>query len=108
MYIWDYLNLSTLELKREKTGGRKKGTPNKVTKELRAIVKSVLDSEFQHLPKRLENLPDKERVDALIKLLPYVLPKYKQEEKEEPISTLDIPVGAWIDRIEWVSSEKSE
>ncbi|CAI8312742.1 MAG: Uncharacterised protein [Bacteroidetes bacterium MED-G17] len=39
----------------------------------------------------------------IIKLLPYVLPKYKQAEKQEPTTELNIPIEAWIDTIEWVS-----
>ncbi|MFB6306417.1 MAG: hypothetical protein ABEH43_05430 [Flavobacteriales bacterium] len=61
--------------KGKKTGGREKGTPNKLTKELRATLKNALDGELEKLPEHLEKLEPKERVELLIKLMPYVVPK---------------------------------
>lgn len=58
-----------------KTGGRAKGTPNKVTKELRDRLKAILADELANLPAELANLPAKERIELLIKLLPYAMPK---------------------------------
>lgn len=58
-----------------KTGGREKGTPNKVTKELRDKLKAILANELENLPAELANIPAKERIELLIKLLPYAMPK---------------------------------
>jgi hypothetical protein len=55
--------------------GRKPGIPNKMTKELRKILKVLVESELKKLPKRMIFLKKKERIELLIKLLPYVLPK---------------------------------
>ena len=63
----------------KKTGGRQAGTPNKLTKELRSVLKDVLHAELETLPKHLNKLTPKERVDAVIKLAPFVLPKVQQE-----------------------------
>lgn len=60
---------------RQKTGGRKAGTPNKVTRELRELLKDVLYTEFENLPDLLEGLSAKERVEVIIRLAPFVLPK---------------------------------
>lgn len=72
----------------EKQGGRKKGTPNKSTMELRAVLKEIIDSELEMLPNRLEQLSDKERLDVVIKLMPFALPRVKAVafNKGEPIS----------------------
>ncbi len=58
-----------------KTGGRGQGTPNRLTKELRAALKEIIFQEFTALPDRLEKLKPKDRLELLTKLLPYILPK---------------------------------
>jgi hypothetical protein len=58
-----------------KTGGREAGTPNKLTKELRAALKDLLHQELQNLPEHLNSLEPKDRLEILVKLLPYALPK---------------------------------
>jgi len=72
-----------------KTGGREAGTPNKLTKELREILKDLLHRELTALPERLEKLDGKERLEILVKLLPYVLPKV------EPVSMDNGEPGVW-------------
>lgn len=69
--------------KGRKTGGREKGTPNKLTKELRAVLKDLLHQEFEELPNHFEGLEPKERIELLIKLLPYALPKVKEVHYKE-------------------------
>ena len=58
-----------------KYGGRQKGTPNRITKELRSLLKDVMYDEIGALQERLDALNQKERVELLIKLMPYALPK---------------------------------
>ena len=58
-----------------KYGGRQKGTPNKLTKELRSVLKDILYQELEQIQERLDALKPKERVELIIKLMPYVLPK---------------------------------
>ena len=50
----------------KKYGGREKGTPNRMTKELRSVLKDIVYQELEQIQKRLE---------LLIKLMPYVLSK---------------------------------
>ncbi len=59
----------------KKYGGRQKGTPNRMTKELRSFLKDILYQELEKIQEHLETLKPKERVELLIKLMPYVLPK---------------------------------
>ena len=63
----------------KKYGGRKTGTPNKLTKELRAILKNMLHQEIELLPKHFNKLDPKDRLELLAKLLPYALPKVESE-----------------------------
>jgi len=58
-----------------KHGGRQKGTPNRMTKELRSVLKDVLYQELEQIQTHLDTLKPKERVELLIKLMPFVLPK---------------------------------
>ena len=58
-----------------KYGGRQKGTPNRITKELRSLLKDVMYDEIGALQERLDALNPKERVELLMKLMPYALPK---------------------------------
>jgi hypothetical protein len=67
-------------MKGQKTGGRTAGTPNRVTSELRKTLKGIVAGEFESLPATLGELPAKERLELLIKLLPYCLPRVQPLE----------------------------
>ena len=58
-----------------KYGGREKGTPNRITKELRSLLKDIMYDEIGALQERLDALNPKDRVELLIKLMAYALPK---------------------------------
>jgi hypothetical protein len=58
-----------------KTGGRTTGTPNKTTKEIRTVLKGVINNELLNIETLLNGMPPKERLEVVIKLIPYVLPK---------------------------------
>ena len=64
-------------MKGEKTGGRKKGTPNKATAFTREVITSVLGDyiETGMLGEDFKKLAAKDRVDAVIKLAGFILPK---------------------------------
>jgi hypothetical protein len=59
----------------EKYGGRQKGTPNKLTKEIRTILKDLIYKELDEIQEHLDALESKQRLELIIKLVPYVLPK---------------------------------
>ena len=58
-----------------KTGGRTAGTPNRVTSELRETLKGIIAAELDALPQTFAELTPKERIELVIKLLPFALPK---------------------------------
>ncbi len=64
-------------MKRQKSGGRKKGTPNKVNKEVKELILAILKEESEDISMMLFLLSPKERLDFFIKLLPYVCTKQK-------------------------------
>ena len=63
----------------QKYGGRQAGTPNRLTKELRAALKNILHQEIELIPYHFDRLEPKERLELLVKLLPYALPKVEPE-----------------------------
>jgi hypothetical protein len=71
-----------------KTGGREQGTPNRLTKELRAALKNILAKELESIPGQLEKLEPRDRLEMIIKLMPYALPKIEtvSMDKGEPTS----------------------
>ncbi len=64
----------------QKTGGCVAGTPNRITIELWKTLKTVVASELESLPGTLEQLQPKERLEMLVKLLPFCMPKVNSIE----------------------------
>lgn len=73
-----------------KTGGRIQGTPNKVTKELRDLLKSVIAKELETITERLDLLDPRERLEVTLKLMSYVMPKVQTLD-----SSYDSLGGEW-------------
>lgn len=59
----------------QKTGGRQRGTPNKVTAEIRSWVEAIIYDGREQFQKDMQELTPRERVKAVLSLLQYVLPK---------------------------------
>lgn len=47
----------------------------KTTKEIRTVLKSVINKELLNIETLFESLPPKERLEIVVKLIPFVLPK---------------------------------
>lgn len=75
--------------KGKKTGGRKPGTPNKLTSELRTILNEIVYNEIIYLQTRINKLQEKDRIELLTKLLPYIIPKVKEEEEDNKRSRIE-------------------
>ena len=67
----------------KKFGGRKPGTANKLTLELRTLLKNVVHQELELLSDHLNKLDVPERLDLLIKLLHFTVPKVEQINYQE-------------------------
>jgi len=59
----------------KKFGGRQKGTPNKISARLREVLSSILEGEIEKIPDYLNELKPRERLEVIIKLIPYVVPR---------------------------------
>lgn len=68
-----------------KTGGRQKGTSNKLSGTVKEMITQFVTDELQHLPTLLNKLEPKEKAEYIIKLLPYIVPRIAPAEapKEE-------------------------
>ena len=69
--------------KGKKYGGRTKGTPNKITNEIRKKLKDIVDNELDILEESIKHLDSKQRLELLIKLIPYVIPKVQTVSSTE-------------------------
>lgn len=63
-----------------KTGGRQKGTPNRVTTETKDWFVYLLNSNRKRLEKAMEAMDDRELWDNFQKLFPYIVPKMQASE----------------------------
>lgn len=71
---------------RDKTGGRKLGSTNKIDIDIKSKIAALIDERFDAIAYDLEMLEPKDRVTAYLKFMEYVLPK--QREQKIDLSTL--------------------
>jgi 23S rRNA C2498 (ribose-2'-O)-methylase RlmM len=67
-------------MKGAKTGGRQKGTANKVTNEIRNKINHLIENQLETLEDDLKKLSPKERLDIVVKLLPYTIQRLYNTE----------------------------
>ncbi len=62
--------------------GRKKGTKNRTTYEIRLVLQNLLDSNLDQLNSDLAELSPKDRISVLLKLADFVVPKAVEDDSE--------------------------
>jgi hypothetical protein len=62
-----------------KFGGRPIGAKNKISEAMRESLADVLKGEIEGLKERFESLYNIQRIELMIKLLPYIVPKLATE-----------------------------
>ncbi|MBR3444441.1 MAG: hypothetical protein IKH14_01015 [Prevotella sp.] len=71
-------NKTSFKKGRKKTGGRKKGTPNKMTLTIREQLKNAIEPFLETMEETINDIVEpKDKVDAIAKILPFVVPKYQ-------------------------------
>lgn len=60
--------------------GRPKGVPNKVNQDLKTRIAQILESGIETIETDLVSLAPKDRVNAYLKLLEYLLPKQRESK----------------------------
>lgn len=68
--------------------GRPKGTPNKITQDMRQWLSTVIDKNRRQMERDLKALEPKERLQMLEKLMQYVIPKQQAVKAEVDFATL--------------------
>jgi hypothetical protein len=79
-----------------KTGGRVKGTPNAVTAEVRGMIAEIVKGNMNKVKEDLTKLTPKDRVDAIAKLLPYVVPRMVDANITETTLTPEEAAAAFM------------
>lgn len=72
----------------QKFGGRAKGTKNLKTSETKEIIQSIVRNQMEDVEELLNKLDPNDRINAIIKLISFVVPKQSAieiENKEEGI-----------------------
>lgn len=72
----------------KKTGGRVKGTPNRVTSDLRQWVNDLLNSNRATFAEDLRRIEPHQRLAIMEKLLSYALPRLQSVESKIDYSNL--------------------
>lgn len=67
--------------------GRPKGAVNKTTGETKDILAKIVSGELDYLPLYLDSLKVKDRLEILIKLLPYVMQKQSYIELNAEVAS---------------------
>ncbi|SDX19314.1 hypothetical protein [Aequorivita viscosa] len=100
----------------KKFGGRTKGTPNKTTQEMRDFMRDFLSRKFEKLDEVFDQLEPKEKINALLKMLPYLVPKQmqmdltatqKQEQKQDLSKLTDAELHTLIELTDKVQTSKN-
>jgi len=67
----------------KKFGGRKKGTPNKTTKEIKEAFELIVDNNLNNIDEWIKNIADdnpEKAINIILKFAEYVLPKLNKTE----------------------------
>ncbi len=76
---------------RDKTGGRTKGTPNKLTNEVRQMLVNFLDEKFDEITTLWSELDHREKISLFLQLSKIVLPKFSNDNiNDEPNLDIDL------------------
>jgi hypothetical protein len=81
-----------------KTGGRTKGTPNRTTKELKELIHNIVEVQLDTIEEDLQDLDPKDRLNILLRLVEYVLPK-QREQKIDFSNLSDAEIDKLINKI---------
>ena len=74
---------------------RIKGTPNRITIELREKIQAILESEFENIEQRLNELNTKDRLEITLRLMKFAIPQLKEVqliETPEPIREIKVNI----------------
>ena len=84
-------------------GGRPKGTPNKITKEVRELIAMFVDAKWDDFLQAYDAIDKpKDKCDIMTALLPFIAPKMASVEYKDKT-----PVKTLADELDEISGEKT-
>lgn len=83
-------------------GGRKKGTPNKVTRERRELISEFLDKEWVNFQEMYERADEETKLKIYMEMIPYTTPKMASVEYKEKAKP-----KSFMDELDEISEEKT-
>lgn len=83
-------------MKGRKTGGRLKGTPNKITQEVRDSINAFINGHIGDLQAIYSDLAPRDRMRFILDLLPFIAPKFQAiqmdiQHNEPTLVTITLP-----------------
>jgi hypothetical protein len=72
--------------------GRKKGIPNRITSTTKELIAEIVQDNLEQVQKDIEQMKPSERVNVVIKLLDFVVPKQKAIEVNDVSEALFKPI----------------
>ena len=88
--------------------GRPKGTPNKITADLRVNIQVFLDANFEDMIRAFETLDARDKLNYFVKLLEYAIPKQRQIEDTTLSQLLAMPSDVREARIKEIKEKMQE
>lgn len=80
--------------------GRPKGTPNKITTDMRGWLTAIIDKNRKQMEKDLKLLDPKDRLQMLEKMMQYVIPKQQAVSADIDIGQLsDAQIDTLIEKL---------
>lgn len=64
-----------MKIDKKKYGGRQKNTPNKLTSELRNLIKIIVSNQLETIETDLKKIKPHQRIELIIKLMNFIMPK---------------------------------
>jgi hypothetical protein len=73
-----------------KSGGRSKGTPNKITADVRQALQSFIDANIHSVQSQFDELEAKDKLKFITDILPYLVPKLQPTQVSTPPESEDV------------------
>ena len=85
--------------------GRKKGVPNRSTSQIRDSFQMLLENNLEGLQQDLDELESKDRIQLLLSLANYILPKLRSTEYIGEQQEITIDFSESINKVDWDKTE---
>ena len=89
----------------ENQAGRKAGVPNRSSAQIRDSFQQLLEENLEQLREDIRSLEPKERVQLLLSLANYILPKLRSTEYIGEQQEITIDFSESINKVDWDKTE---